>query len=181
MDSDDGAEAQLKPDLLNSISNHVIPLEPPSAKHVPFPLCSEAPAKHGDGVPTFPWNPAPSRSDCIPAPAAGQRGHCAWSRAAGSAVSACIRSVWQGSPRPGRPIGNLLFLGPTGSGKTRAVEASAEVPFGIPNAILKIDCAGFQHTHEIAKLIGSLPGYLGHARPTPRSRKRRDATSRPSL
>ncbi len=63
---------------------------------------------------------------------------------------------------PGRPIGNLLFLGPTGSGKTRVVEAVAESLFGDPRAIIKIDCAEFQHSHEIAKLIGSPPGYLGH-------------------
>jgi len=63
---------------------------------------------------------------------------------------------------PGRPVGNLLFLGPTGSGKTRIVEAGAEILFGSPRAVIKIDCAEFQHSHEIAKLIGSPPGYLGH-------------------
>src|SRR6201997_2768592 len=63
---------------------------------------------------------------------------------------------------PGRPVGNLLFLGPTGSGKTRIVEAAAEILFGDPRSIIKIDCAEFQHSHEIAKLIGSPPGYLGH-------------------
>jgi ATP-dependent Clp protease ATP-binding subunit ClpB len=63
---------------------------------------------------------------------------------------------------PGRPVGNLLFLGPTGSGKTRVVEAVAEALFGDARACIKIDCAEFQHSHEIAKLIGSPPGYLGH-------------------
>src|SRR5271165_5013519 len=63
---------------------------------------------------------------------------------------------------PRRPVGNLLFLGPTGSGKTRVVEAMAESLFGDPRACIKIDCAEFQHSHEIAKLIGSPPGYLGH-------------------
>ena len=63
---------------------------------------------------------------------------------------------------PGRPVGNLLFLGPTGSGKTRIVEAGAEILFGDPRAVIKVDCAEFQHSHEIAKLIGSPPGYLGH-------------------
>jgi ATP-dependent Clp protease ATP-binding subunit ClpB len=71
-----------------------------------------------------------------------------------------------GMAMPNRPIGNLLFLGPTGSGKTRIVEASAEILFGSPRAFIKIDCAEFQHSHEIAKLIGSPPGYLGH-RETP--------------
>ena len=63
---------------------------------------------------------------------------------------------------PGRPVGNLLFLGPTGAGKTRVVEATAEVLFSDARAVLKVDCAEFQHSHEIAKLIGSPPGYLGH-------------------
>jgi len=71
-----------------------------------------------------------------------------------------------GMNAPDRPIGTMLFLGPTGSGKTRVVEAAAEALFGDPHAVIKIDCAEFQHSHEIAKLIGSPPGYLGH-RETP--------------
>jgi len=67
-----------------------------------------------------------------------------------------------GMSAPGRPIGNFLFLGPTGSGKTRIVEATAETLLKNPRAVIKIDCAEFQHSHEIAKLIGSPPGYLGH-------------------
>jgi ATP-dependent Clp protease ATP-binding subunit ClpB len=67
-----------------------------------------------------------------------------------------------GMTSPGRPIGNFLFLGPTGTGKTRMVEATAESLVGDPRAVIKIDCAEFQHSHEIAKLIGSPPGYLGH-------------------
>jgi len=67
-----------------------------------------------------------------------------------------------GISSPDRPIGNLLFLGPTGSGKTRMVEATAEALVGNPRAVIKIDCAEFQHSHEIAKLVGSPPGYLGH-------------------
>jgi ATP-dependent Clp protease ATP-binding subunit ClpB len=63
---------------------------------------------------------------------------------------------------PGRPVGNLLFLGPTGSGKTRTVEAAAEILFGDSRAVINVDCAEFQHSREIAKLIGSPPGYLGH-------------------
>src|SRR6201981_4064984 len=63
---------------------------------------------------------------------------------------------------PGRPVGNLLFLGPTGSGKTRIVEAGAEILFGDPRAVIKVPGAEFQHSHEIAKLTGSPPGYLGH-------------------
>jgi len=67
-----------------------------------------------------------------------------------------------GMTSPGRPIGNFLFLGPTGTGKTRLVEAAAESLVGDARSVLKIDCAEFQHSHEIAKLIGSPPGYLGH-------------------
>ena len=70
--------------------------------------------------------------------------------------------VLAGMNAPERPIANLLFLGPTGSGKTRIVEACAEILLGNPAALIKVDCAEFQHSHEIAKLIGSPPGYLGH-------------------
>ena len=77
-----------------------------------------------------------------------------------------IVSIYQmdlaGMTAPGGPIANLLFLGPTGSGKTRTVEATAEALLKNARAVTKIDCAEFQHSHEIAKLIGSPPGYLGH-------------------
>jgi ATP-dependent Clp protease ATP-binding subunit ClpB len=83
----------------------------------------------------------------------------------GEAIQQII-SIYQthlaGMSSPGRPIGNFLFLGPTGSGKTRLVEATAESLVGDPRGMIKIDCAEFQHSHEIAKLIGSPPGYLGH-------------------
>ena len=72
------------------------------------------------------------------------------------------QSYLAGLSPAGRPIGNFLFLGPTGSGKTRLVEATAECLIGDRRAVIKIDCAEFQHSHEIAKLIGSPPGYLGH-------------------
>jgi ATP-dependent Clp protease ATP-binding subunit ClpA len=65
-----------------------------------------------------------------------------------------------------RPAGVFLLLGPTGTGKTRTVEAIAEILHGSPKNILKIDCGEFQMEHEVAKLIGSPPGYLGH-RETP--------------
>lgn len=72
-----------------------------------------------------------------------------------------------GMNQSNRPLGTLLFLGPTGSGKTRVVEAAAEILFGDRNAVIKIDCAEFQHSHEIAKLVGSPPGYLGHRETSP--------------
>jgi ATP-dependent Clp protease ATP-binding subunit ClpB len=81
-------------------------------------------------------------------------------------ISSLYQIYLSGMASPGRPIGNLLFLGPTGSGKTRVVEAAAEILFGDFKAVIKIDCGEFQHSHEIAKLIGSPPGYLGH-RETP--------------
>src|SRR6266705_3048749 len=68
---------------------------------------------------------------------------------------------------PGRALGNLLFFGSTGSGKTRIVEAAAEILFGDARTVIKVDCAEFQHSHEIAKLIGSPPGYLGHRETSP--------------
>jgi ATP-dependent Clp protease ATP-binding subunit ClpB len=72
-----------------------------------------------------------------------------------------------GMNSPGRPVGNLLFLGPTGSGKTRLAEVMAESVAGKPRTLLKVDCAEFQHSHEIAKLVGSPPGYLGHRETRP--------------
>ena len=72
-----------------------------------------------------------------------------------------------GMTSPNRPIGTMLFLGPTGSGKTHVVESAAEILFGDRNAVIKIDCEEFQHSHEIAKLIGSPPGYLGHRETQP--------------
>src|SRR3982750_2773787 len=82
-------------------------------------------------------------------------------------VSRLFQIYLAGMNNPSRPIGTMLFLGPTGSGKTRVVEAAAEVLFGEPHAVVKIDCAEFQHSHEIAKLIGSPPGYLGHRETSP--------------
>ena len=63
---------------------------------------------------------------------------------------------------PKRPIGSAIFLGPTGVGKTAVVEAMCEGLYGKADHMVKIDCAEYQHSHEVAKLIGSPPGYLGH-------------------
>ena len=68
----------------------------------------------------------------------------------------------------GRPVGVFLLLGPTGTGKTRTVEALAEVLHGDARCIVKIDCGEFQSEHEVAKLIGAPPGYVGHAQTEPR-------------
>ena len=82
-------------------------------------------------------------------------------------LSEIYQTFLAGMNAANRPIGTMLFLGPTGCGKTRVVEAAAEILFGDPNAVTKIDCAEFQHSHEIAKLIGSPPGYLGHRETSP--------------
>jgi ATP-dependent Clp protease ATP-binding subunit ClpB len=82
--------------------------------------------------------------------------------AAIEAVTEIYQMFVVGMTPPDRPIGNLLFLGPTGSGKTYLVEVVAEALFGDRHAFIKVDCAEFQEHHEIAKLIGSPPGYIGH-------------------
>lgn len=84
-----------------------------------------------------------------------------------SRMSSLYQLFLAGLNQKNRPVGTLLFLGPTGAGKTRVVEAAAEVLFGDPNAVIKVDCAEFQHSHEIAKLVGSPPGYLGHRETAP--------------
>ena len=83
------------------------------------------------------------------------------------AITSMYQVFQAGMTNPTRPLGSMLFLGPTGSGKTHVVEAAAEILFGDRNAVIKIDCAEFQHSHEIAKLIGSPPGYLGHRETSP--------------
>lgn len=83
--------------------------------------------------------------------------------AAIEAVTELYQIFLAGMAAPDRPVGNLLLLGPTGSGKTYVVEVVAEALFGNPHAFIKVDCAEFQEHHEIAKLIGSPPGYIGHA------------------
>ena len=68
---------------------------------------------------------------------------------------------------PDRPAGIFLLLGPTGTGKTRTVEALAEILHGSSKHLLKIDCAEYQSDHEVAKLIGAPPGYIGHRETKP--------------
>jgi ATP-dependent Clp protease ATP-binding subunit ClpB len=87
--------------------------------------------------------------------------------AAIEAVTEIYQMFLVGMTPPDRPIGNLLFLGPTGSGKTYLVEVVAEALFGNRHAFIKVDCAEFQEHHEIAKLIGSPPGYIGHLQTQP--------------
>jgi ATP-dependent Clp protease ATP-binding subunit ClpA len=84
-----------------------------------------------------------------------------------SQLVSLYQTVLAGMAVPERPIASLLFLGPTGSGKTRIVEAAAEILFGKPAAFIKVDCAEFQHSHELGKLVGSPPGYIGHRETQP--------------
>jgi ATP-dependent Clp protease ATP-binding subunit ClpA len=82
-------------------------------------------------------------------------------------ISPYIQMHQAGLSPEGRPIGVVLLLGPTGTGKTRTVEALAEVLHGNSKNLLKVDCGEFQMEHEVAKLIGAPPGYLGHRETQP--------------
>ena len=82
-------------------------------------------------------------------------------------ISGLYQSFLSGMTPINRPVGTMLLLGPTGTGKTRVVEGTAEALFGDRQAMIKIDCAEFQHAHEIGKLIGSPPGYVGYGEVTP--------------
>ena len=83
------------------------------------------------------------------------------------AVVPYIQMHQAGLSPEGRPIGVVLLLGPTGTGKTRTVEALAEVLHGSSKSVLKVDCGEFQMEHEVAKLLGAPPGYLGHRETQP--------------
>ena len=78
-----------------------------------------------------------------------------------------IQMYQAGLAPEGRPVGVFLLLGPTGTGKTKTVEALADVLHGTEKNVLKIDCGEFQMEHEVAKLIGAPPGYLGHRETQP--------------
>src|ERR1700676_690108 len=78
-----------------------------------------------------------------------------------------IQMFQAGLAPEGRPVGVFLLLGPTGTGKTKTVEALAEVLHGSAKNVLKVDCGEFQMEHEVAKLIGAPPGYLGHRETQP--------------
>src|SRR5256884_730448 len=78
-----------------------------------------------------------------------------------------IQMFQAGLAPEGRPVGVFLLLGPTGTGKTKTVEALAEILHGSEKNVLKIDCGEFQMEHEVAKLIGAPPGYLGHPETVP--------------
>jgi ATP-dependent Clp protease ATP-binding subunit ClpA len=87
--------------------------------------------------------------------------------AAGEIIIPYIQMFQAGLAPEGRPVGVFLLLGPTGTGKTKTVEALAEVLHGSEKNLLKVDCGEFQMEHEVAKLIGAPPGYLGHRETQP--------------
>ncbi|MDZ7639735.1 MAG: AAA family ATPase [Bryobacterales bacterium] len=71
--------------------------------------------------------------------------------------------MYQANLNPvGRPAGVFLLLGPTGTGKTRTAEVVAEALHGNDRHLLRVDCGEYQMEHEVAKLVGAPPGYLGH-------------------
>src|SRR5712691_6950206 len=78
-----------------------------------------------------------------------------------------VQMYQAGLSAPDRPAGIFLLLGPTGTGKTRTVEALAEILHGSEKQLLRIDCAEYQSDHEVAKLIGAPPGYIGHRETKP--------------
>src|SRR5690349_14591399 len=84
-----------------------------------------------------------------------------------SRIASTVKTYQAGLAPPGRPAGIFLLLGPKGTGKTRTVEALAEILHTTSQKVVKINCGDFQSDHEIAKLIGSPPGYLGHAETKP--------------
>ena len=79
-----------------------------------------------------------------------------------AAVAGAIRRSRTGLGEPGRPIGAMLFLGPTGVGKTALAKALASSWFGSEKALLKFDMSESQEQHTVARLLGAPPGYLGH-------------------
>ena len=79
-----------------------------------------------------------------------------------AAVAGAIRRSRTGLGEPGRPMGAMLFLGPTGVGKTALAKALAASWFGSEKALLKFDMSEYQEQHTTARLLGAPPGYLGH-------------------
>lgn len=79
-----------------------------------------------------------------------------------AAVAGAIRRSRTGLGEPGRPMGAMLFLGPTGVGKTALAKALAVSWFGSEKALLRFDMSEYQEQHTVARLLGAPPGYVGH-------------------
>jgi ATP-dependent Clp protease ATP-binding subunit ClpC len=78
------------------------------------------------------------------------------------AISKAVRRARAGLKDPKRPIGTFIFLGPTGVGKTELAKALAEFMFGSEDALIKLDMSEFMERHNVARLVGSPPGYVGY-------------------
>ena len=117
---------------------------------------SAAPARPRNTVAGAPDNLAEKLSERV----VGQQ-------AAMQTIVPCVQMFLAGLAPEGRPAGVFLLLGPTGTGKTRTVEALADVLHGSEKNVLRIDCGEFQLEHEVARLIGAPPGYLGHRETQP--------------
>jgi len=76
-------------------------------------------------------------------------------------VSRAVRRARAGLKDPKRPIGSFIFLGPTGVGKTWLAKALAEFMFGSEDALIKIDMSEFMERHNVSRLVGAPPGYVG--------------------
>lgn len=77
------------------------------------------------------------------------------------AISKAVRRARAGLKDPKRPIGTFIFLGPTGVGKTELAKTLAEFLFGSEEALIKLDMSEFMERHNVARLVGSPPGYVG--------------------
>ncbi len=76
-------------------------------------------------------------------------------------ISKAVRRARAGLKDPKRPIGSFIFLGPTGVGKTELAKALAEFMFGSEDALIKIDMSEFMERHNVSRLVGAPPGYVG--------------------
>jgi ATP-dependent Clp protease ATP-binding subunit ClpC len=76
-------------------------------------------------------------------------------------ISKAVRRARAGLKDPKRPIGSFVFLGPTGVGKTELAKALAEFMFGSEDALIKIDMSEFMERHNVSRLVGAPPGYVG--------------------
>jgi len=78
------------------------------------------------------------------------------------AISKTIRRARSGLKDPNRPMGSFLFLGPSGVGKTLLSKALAEFMFGDEDALIQIDMSEYMEKHNVSRLIGAPPGYVGY-------------------
>ena len=136
--------------------------EHPETPEGPMESCNEIPMNEGLNSPVFsvPSGELRDLSELLSKKVVGQS-------AATKAIVPYVYMYQSGLAPEGRPAGVFLLLGPTGTGKTKTVEAIAELLHGDEKKILKIDCGEFQMEHETAKLVGAPPGYLGHRETTP--------------